>query len=394
MLSHFFNIQQTKSVQEKKRLSKISKLVNQYDLKQAYLHKYGIQPTPSSIYDQVMDYHNINAMSLSLNKVDHIKSAYDFVLNIVPPNNKKNDPTANTNTNTLLNSLQAIHIVYQPSYLHSVPATGYGDFIRGAYYMLQFSKRHNIPVTFHMNNHPIKPFLANYCNMPTLQHEIASSVPFFEKTNHVYSQSKSITYSYIDIDADVMSYVNSQPNYNGHVYIYLINHPIEKDISLQDRETIRNMIQPTPFLQKAIQSTMETLCLIPFKYKVVHIRTHDSSISTKTLYTTSRVNAILRFILSIMHSSNDTIFLLSTDVALKSLLLKYIPTLKTNLNKIAHVSHLHNDDTSIINTLVDFYVMSQSNSIYSLSVYQHGSGFSKWCAVTYNIPYVCYSLSN
>jgi hypothetical protein len=56
------------------------------------------------------------------------------------------------------------------------------------------------------------------------------------------------------------------------------------------------------------------------------------------------------------------------------------------------VHTLENDINSLKNTLIDFYLMSQSKQIISFSVYQHGSGFSKWCAVTYEIPYVCYSI--
>jgi hypothetical protein len=33
--------------------------------------------------------------------------------------------------------------------------------------------------------------------------------------------------------------------------------------------------------------------------------------------------------------------------------------------------------------------LANSRSIYSISVYIHGSGFSFWCAKTYNIPYSC-----
>jgi hypothetical protein len=39
------------------------------------------------------------------------------------------------------------------------------------------------------------------------------------------------------------------------------------------------------------------------------------------------------------------------------------------------------------NTMLDFYIMAESSKIYSLSVYRHGSGFSRWCAETYQIPY-------
>ena len=50
------------------------------------------------------------------------------------------------------------------------------------------------------------------------------------------------------------------------------------------------------------------------------------------------------------------------------------------------------NNNNLINTLTEFFIMSYSNYIYSFSVYDHGSGFSKWCSVAYNIPYVCISL--
>ena len=37
----------------------------------------------------------------------------------------------------------------------------------------------------------------------------------------------------------------------------------------------------------------------------------------------------------------------------------------------------------------DFYLLANSNTIHSLTSYPHGSGFSYWCAKTFNIPYVC-----
>ena len=41
------------------------------------------------------------------------------------------------------------------------------------------------------------------------------------------------------------------------------------------------------------------------------------------------------------------------------------------------------------NTMLDFYLISKSKNVMSYSVYEHGSGFSKWCAFTYDIPYYC-----
>ena len=39
-------------------------------------------------------------------------------------------------------------------------------------------------------------------------------------------------------------------------------------------------------------------------------------------------------------------------------------------------------------TMLDFYIMRNSNKIISISPYTHGSGFSKWCSVIYDVPYI------
>jgi len=41
------------------------------------------------------------------------------------------------------------------------------------------------------------------------------------------------------------------------------------------------------------------------------------------------------------------------------------------------------------NTMLDFYLLANSDAIHSFTAYPHGSGFSFWCAKTYGIPYSC-----
>jgi hypothetical protein len=60
---------------------------------------------------------------------------------------------------------------------------------------------------------------------------------------------------------------------------------------------------------------------------------------------------------------------------------------------IREIEHLGGDaiksteTNGIMNTLLDFYLMSYSNAIFALSVYSHISGFSKYCAVINNISF-------
>ena len=47
-----------------------------------------------------------------------------------------------------------------------------------------------------------------------------------------------------------------------------------------------------------------------------------------------------------------------------------------------------NYENALLETLVDFYVMSNSNLIISISVYGWGSSFSDMCSQIYNGPII------
>jgi hypothetical protein len=60
------------------------------------------------------------------------------------------------------------------------------------------------------------------------------------------------------------------------------------------------------------------------------------------------------------------------------------------MNEITHLGEgVELDNEKVKNTLLDLYLISNANQILSYSVYEHGTGFSKWLAETYNIPYTC-----
>ena len=58
-------------------------------------------------------------------------------------------------------------------------------------------------------------------------------------------------------------------------------------------------------------------------------------------------------------------------------------------NKFNHRKTIRDDNTRFKNTLLDFYLLANSNAIKSFTAYPHGSGFSYWSAKTYDIPYSC-----
>jgi len=81
---------------------------------------------------------------------------------------------------------------------------------------------------------------------------------------------------------------------------------------------------------------------------------------------------------------------LTDNMELKHIIAKTFPAIKILFKPIAHLGQgVVQHDEAIKNTLLEFYLMSRAASIVSFSSYEHGSGFSQWCAKTYNIPYVC-----
>jgi hypothetical protein len=134
--------------------------------------------------------------------------------------------------------------------------------------------------------------------------------------------------------------------------------------------------------------------LVPKTYITYHIRLGDHFLENPT--DTVIHQAIVQEVLQKMVLRPNETYLLITDTpALKKIVMTYFKgnNIQCLLLDIGHTSK-NEDAIGIKNTLIEFYVMSFSKAIISMSVYPHGSGFSKWCSVVYNIPYVCYLLTS
>jgi hypothetical protein len=313
--------------------------------------------------------------------IDNDKFEYEFLENI----RKYGE------SNKISNSINQINIVYQYKYLNDEPVTGFGDFIRCCFFIIQFTEKYNIKVNFHINEHPIKNYLSYFENQLSIESSISKKIPFLKINNYIYKNYNNIiTYQYKDIDKIIINYINFLPIYNGNIYIYLINHPDESIIKNHHREKVAEILKPNDYLYNKIMFSMDKLKLNKSNFKVIHIRYEDHEDCKNT---NVRIMYILNIIKSIILKTDDDIFLISNKKFIKARLIQEIPKIKTIFNNTSHIACREtNNEENLINTLQDFYIMSNSNYIYSFSAYIHGSGFSKWCAVTYNIPYICYLL--
>jgi len=413
MLNNFFKDQFNHNLNEINRLNKMAKKVDNYENKKKYLIKnYDNIHLQKKINDieKLNDFKNIdNVLLVHSNNTMYKKTNLDF-LEYVRENNKdiKNEIQIDIDndkfeyeflenikkygeSNKISNSINEINIVYQYKYVNNENVTGFGDFIRCCFFIIQFTEKYNIKVNFHINEHPIKNYLSYFENQLSIESSISKKIPFLKIKNYIYKNYNNIiTYEYKDIDKIIINYINLLPIYNGNVYIYLINHPDETLIKNHHKEKVVEILKPNDYLNNKIKFSMDKLKLNKRKFKVIHIRYEDDEDCKNS---NKRIMYILNIIKSIISKTDDDIFLISNKKFIKTRLIQEIPKIKTIFNNITHIACSEtNNEENLSNTLQDFYIMSNSNYIYSFSAYIHGSGFSKWCAVTYNIPYICFFL--
>ena len=232
-------------------------------------------------------------------------------------------------------------------------------------------------------------------NKEDISESISNNISFFEKKNYKYfTNNNIIDYYYYNIDNDIFKFIKQIETYDKHKYLYLVNHPDETRILEQHKIKIRELFEPVYELQMKIDDMLTSLNLIKYKYKIIQIRLNDDSFKGGYInFTDKQTINIINTINAIKKTTTDDIFLLCSNIVFKKHIIQQTPNIKTIFSEISHIGEskiITND--SLINTLIDFYIMSYSNHIYSFSVYEHGSGFSKWCAVMYNIPYICIKL--
>ena len=296
-------------------------------------------------------------------------------------------------------NIKNIYNVYQEKYNYNTKATGFGDFIRGCYYLLDFCEKYG----FNFNvliNHPMTKFFKKQFNYSSLEKYMFSNITFFTKNN--WDGYNIDTEDYIHsipgklINGHFVSYLRDDIDvYSNSVFIYSIAYP-SHIISEKHKTYIRNLLEPNDEIQQYINSTLNQFEFTKHNYSVIHIRTGDTYLNQDKSeiynnYISKLVYEISKTILKNEAFCRNYI-LISDNLNVKYLITKKYPFLKSVFKEITHLGEgVVQEDEKIKNTLLDFYLLSLSNSIFSFSCYEHGSGFSQWCAETYNIPYYCKS---
>jgi hypothetical protein len=291
-------------------------------------------------------------------------------------------------------SVISITNIYQKTYNNNKCATGFGDFIRGCYFLLDFCE------IFHFQpniviNHPLNEFLENHSIINNSG--VVELVTMFEDNNwdkHILNQD-NIIINTIRKNVTMPKFVNylcTSPIDNNNINIYNILFPYF-DVSLEHTKIMRDILKPSQEIKECVFSTLKKFELTENNYICIHIRSGDNYLNcVDKQFNLTYLNHITNNIIMLLNKHPNMYFLLIADNNFIKLYLssKQIHRLYIIFNEIGHLGE--NDllgRDKVKNTMLDFYLFAHSSNIYAFSSYDHGSGFSFWCAKTYDIPYSC-----
>lgn len=301
-----------------------------------------------------------------------------------------------------------INNVYQHAY-NNADTTGLGDFIRGSYCIMQYCDIYNKSCSIKLNNHTVSELLynspshANYVsNMSINKMEAQNYNPWIssdnELNNHSFPYFIKLLHEFLN--QQYVSLPSSFP-YVPSINVCVTAYPLKEEISLKHKLQMRNILTPNKLIHNEI-SALGTRLNLPYKtYTTIHIRSGDNEDLSKNSENTSNtstnssnngiipsnettISLIIRYLQNRDINSNNKYLLLVDSEYVKKEILKIYPYFKTTQGEIVHTK---TSQSKLKDTMIEFYLMALSKNIMAFSVYTHGSGFSKWCAETYNIPY-------
>jgi len=279
-------------------------------------------------------------------------------------------------------NLKRIVNVYQLKYKNGA-AQGLGDYIRGCFCLMQICAMLGLSFDMDLTNHPMSKYL-----IPEAKSQYNINYPDIsrhENTNYV--PINATTYSKNSINFFI-EFVNKLNGMEGAESFFTFCHsfPI---FEVQDvgRKIILNKLLPNSFMQSRINERLSHLELVVKRFAVIHIRSGDRYLLNNGNLNSLVVKKIVGTLSKNMKEGTKYL-ILSDNNHIKLLLKKVFPQVVIRLTKIAHLGESVNpEDEAVMETLMDFYLMSNAFQIISFSPYNWGSGFSKWCSVLYKIPY-------
>lgn len=255
---------------------------------------------------------------------------------------------------------------------------GLGDLIRGVIKMFQLSKKMNFELIIDIQHHPISNFLKKQShNYESLILENKNNIPF------IYP-------------GKVEEYILA--NKNKDVLIFLTNDTFNEPITEECKDFIKNLLTMNDEFNLYFQEKKKE---IPFNiYNIFHFRLGDSELIEKKYKEKYDIefSILNNYGIPLKEYNKKENCIVSIDKYEKNIILmsdsfqfkNYVKE-KYDIfmfdNNISHIGYDANLET-IRETLFEFFVITQSQTIKSYSVYHWTSGFIKVANDIYDVKII------
>jgi len=249
---------------------------------------------------------------------------------------------------------------------------GFGDFLRGTIALYKYSKEYNYDVFLDKNIHPLFKYLKN--NKYFLDTRIDENV------YELIPGSQGLSYE--DIDNWLIRLFKSNESFSLITNGFYTNVPTLQnygEINEGCKEFMKEILMPSDELNINILNAYKEMNLDLAKgYNVIHLRFGDSFLHDDHLNqsTCNLASGIIRNL--IQTNPNSQFVLLSDSSKMANELKKENPELFYWDNTKIHLGDLRNDASGILSTMVDFFILSGCNEIFT-----NGSGFNEIISVIY-----------
>jgi hypothetical protein len=157
-------------------------------------------------------------------------------------------------------------------------------------------------------------------------------------------------------------------------------------ISNDCKEFMKHILSPTEEIEQKIEFLYNfyNINSINNSFKVIHLRCGDNFLHNN-IFDENLYKLYFDKVNDLVNKNQDIKFILLSDSSkIANKLKEDIPLINYWNNNKIHLGDLKNyADTSVFDTLVDFFIMSKSNEILVINE----SGFSKVVSIIYNIKY-------
>jgi hypothetical protein len=246
---------------------------------------------------------------------------------------------------------------------------GLGDMIRGTIQLYQLSKKYNFELIVDTQLHPISNFLIN------------KEHPFKDLI-----QNNKNKISFIE-ESEKYILLHRKKNNPMTTLSFFTNDKFNSPITEDCKEFIKSLFIPNSEFMKYILNHVEKIPYV--SYSILHFRLGDSELVINNKNNTNNIkefnNRLQSIIKTVQNQQNidNKLILFSDSLKLKNIV-------KTNSDvfmfdfKPSHIGCSNSND--IRDTLVEFFIIINSKSIKTYSIYPWTSGFVKIINDIFNVP--------